>query len=198
MFCPFLSCTKRVFPPRPTQNCFTRTRLLSTSLCTSQQLVPLLHLMYSAISDAGSHKWPATSRAEPVPSTRAVATLKHPKPPLLAAASIRCGSVFLCKCSCEVRAGQCQRSPWQGTERCWGQGEVGCQAAPGWGTGSNCALVSARGPLTHGSHTAVHPVGVPGPATLQRARPANPSHAPLGTSPAVPALQPTTTVKLRV
>lgn len=92
MFCPSMSCTKRVFPPRPTQNCFIWTWLLSAMPCTSQQLVFLLQLMYSMISDVCCHKWPATSRAEPVPSTGAAATLKHPKLPLLAATSIRCGS----------------------------------------------------------------------------------------------------------
>lgn len=109
-----------------------------------------------------------------MPSTRAAAALKHLKPPLLAATSIRCGSVFSRKPSCEVRAGQCGRSPWQGTERRWGWGEVlaGCQAVPGWGTGSSRALVSARGPLTHRNHPAAHPVGVP--------RASHPAVSPVG------------------
>lgn len=67
--------------------------------------------------------------------------------------------------------------------------------APGWGTGSSSALVSARGPLTHGSHLAAHPVGVPEPATPQRARSVNPSHPPLGASPGVSALQPVSIVQ---
>lgn len=86
-----MSRTKRVFPPRPTQNCFSCTWLLCAVPCTSQQLVCLLQLMFS-VSDVCYHEWPATSRAEPVPSTGAAATLKHPKLPLLAATSIRCGS----------------------------------------------------------------------------------------------------------
>lgn len=87
-----MSCTKRVFPTRLTQNFFIWTWLLSAVPCTSQQLVCLLHLVYSMISDVCYHEWPATSRAEPVPSTGTAATLKHPKIPLLAATSIRCGS----------------------------------------------------------------------------------------------------------
>lgn len=109
MFCPSMSCTKRVFPPRPTQNCFIQAWLLSAVPCTSQQLVCLLQLMHSMISDVYYHKWPATSRAEPVPSTGAAATLKHPKLPLLAATSIRCGSFGLFFFFCAdpaVRSGQ--------------------------------------------------------------------------------------------
>lgn len=77
------------------------------------------------------------------------------------------GSVFWCNPIHEVRAGQHGRSPWQGMERLWGWGEVlaGCQAAPGWGTGSTGALVSARGLLTHRNHLAPCPVGVPEPGT---------------------------------
>lgn len=171
-----MSCIKRVFPPRPTQNCFISTWLLSAMPCTSQQPVCLLQLMYSMISDVCYHEWPATSRAEPVPSTGAAATLKHPKLSLLAATSIRCGLFgfgffwfFLCRPSCEVRTGQRGRSPWQSTEGHGGQGESclwECQAALGWGIGSNCALISSRGLLTHDSHPAAYLVGVPEPASL--------------------------------
>lgn len=198
-----MSCTKRVFPTRLTQNCFMWTWLLSAVPCTSQQLVCLLHLVYSMISDVCYHEWPATSRAEPVPSRGTAATLKHPKLPLLAATSIRCGSFeffFLCRPSCEVRIGQRGRSLQQGTEGHWGQGEVlvRCQTVLGWGTGSSCALISSRGLFTHGNHPAADLVGVPEPANLQWNRPTNTSHPPLGTSPAVSALESIPIVKLRV
>lgn len=105
-----MSCTKRVFPPRSTQNCFLKTWLLSVVPWTCQQLVCLLHLMYRVMSDVCYHECPATSRAEPVPSTGAAAALKHPKLPLLAATSIRCGSfgfVFFFFCADPaVRSGQ--------------------------------------------------------------------------------------------
>lgn len=131
------------------------------------------------IRDVCYCKWPATSRAEPVPSVGAAATLKHPKLPLLAATSIRCssfgvccflGGFFVCRPSCEVRTGQRRRSPWQGTEGHWGQGESclwGCQAALGWGIGSSCALISSKGLLTRDNHPAAHLVGVPEAASLQ-------------------------------
>lgn len=82
-----------------------------------------------------------------MPSVRAVAALKHPKLPLLAATSIRCGSVFSCKPSCEVRAGQCRRSPWRGTGRQWGGGEVlvGYQEAPGLGDQEHLCLGFSKG-----------------------------------------------------
>lgn len=86
--------------------------------CSPPRPVPPSNLYPCHTSRAARYRMLASTSGqqqaepEPVPSTRAAATLKHPKPPLLATTSIRCGPVFSCKRSCKVRAGQCGRNPW--------------------------------------------------------------------------------------
>lgn len=199
-----MSCTKRVFPTRLTQNFFIWTWLLSAVPCTSQQLVCLLHLVYSMISDVCYHEWPATSRAEPVPSTGTAATLKHPKIPLLAATSIRCGSFGVFFFVRTQLWGQ-DRTTWEeppaGHRGALGTGRGACEVPDSAGLGDweqLCALISSRVLFTHGNHPAAYLVGVPEPASLQWTHPTNTSHPPLGTSPAVSALESIPIVKLRV
>lgn len=203
-----MSCTKRVFPPRPTQNCFIQAWLLSAVPCTSQQLVCLLQLMHSMISDVYYHKWPATSRAEPVPSTGAAATLKHPKLPLLAATSIRCGSFGLVFFSVQTQLWGQDRTMWEeplaGHRGALGTGRkvlVGVPDSTVLGDCEHCALISSRGLLTHNNHSAAYLVGVQEPASLRWTCLTNTLHLPLGTrgrNPAFSALWSISVVKLRV
>lgn len=84
------------------------------TLCITLCLPAALHYAWydgCVISDACLHKRPTASRAELLPSVRAVTMLKHLKPPLLAAAQSRCGSFFWYKTICEVREGQAWGDP---------------------------------------------------------------------------------------
>lgn len=182
-----LSCTKRVFPPPTTQNCFTQTCFFCTSSLFpryTSRTVQYQMLVSTSGRQQAELNWCQAWGLWPHLSIRNFPSWQQQVS----------GVVQSSLANPAVRSGQDSAGGVPGGAQ-GGSGEEerclwGTRKHQAWGTRSTCALVSAKGPLTHGSHPAAHGVGVPEPAT--------PSHPPHSTSPAVSALQPIAVVKLRV